>query len=138
VVNASATIKQAAQSLQNSFTLNDVAGAMQLFTPDAVFEDMTLHTRLDGQAQIQRYLIRALTALPYGPGATVAHVVGSDEGGGYEWKAATSASPLVRGNTALELDGNGRISRFTTIYDSSQYPDATYRNLLLLGAEATR
>jgi hypothetical protein len=36
----------------------------------------------------------------------------SDEGGGYEWRAAPSATPLVRGNTALELDDSGNDHSF--------------------------
>jgi len=96
---------------------------------------MALHTRLAGQIQIQRYLARGLAQLPYGVGASVAHVVGSDEGGGYEWRAAPSATPLVRGNTALELDDQGKITRLTTIYDSYQFSDAKYQALVLLGAE---
>ena len=45
------------------------------------------------------------------------------------------ALPLQRGITALELDDNGKITRFTTIYDSFQFPDATYKSLVALGAE---
>ncbi len=137
VVNASATIQQVSQALADRFTLGDVAGAITLFTPDAVFEDMALHVRLDGAVQITHYLSRALNFLPYGPGATLAHVQGSDQGGGYEWKAAVSANPLQRGVSALELDESGKISRFTTVYDSSQLTDAAYRNLLLLTGEPT-
>ena len=135
VVNASTTIKKVAQALQDAFAANDPAKAAQLFTPDAVFEDMALHTRVEGQLQIQRYLTRGLALLPYGPSATVAHVVGSDQGRGYEWRAAMNAAPLVRGNTALELDDNGKITRFTTIYDSFQFSDAAYQTLVQLGAE---
>ena len=150
VVNASATITKVAQALQNALSAGDAAKAAQLFTPDAVFEDMALHTRVEGQLQIQRYLTRGLTQqsppppppplpsphqLPYGPGASLAHVVGSDQGGGYEWRASPAATPLVRGNTAIELDGNGKITRFTTIYDSFQFSDAAYQYLVQLGAE---
>jgi ketosteroid isomerase-like protein len=135
VVNASATIKNVAQALQNAFSAGDAAAAAQLFTPDAVFEDMALHTRVEGQLQIQRYLARGLSLLPYGPGASVAHVVGSDQGGGYEWRVALSASPLVRGNSAIELDEDGKITRFTTIYDSYQFPDNVYQSLVSLAAE---
>ncbi len=135
LVNASARIKHVATTLQAALQAGNAAAAALLFTPDAVYEDMALHTRIQGQVQIQRYLVRGLAQLPYGAGASVAHVVGSDEGGGYEWLAAPSAAPLVRGNTALELDGEGRITRLTTIYDSYQFPDAKYQSLVLLGAE---
>jgi SnoaL-like protein len=135
VVNASATIKKVAQALQDAFSANNPAKAAQLFTPDAVFEDMALHTRVEGQLQIQRYLTRGLGLLPYGSSASVAHVVGSDQGGGYEWRAAMNAAPLVRGITAIELDDNGKITRLTTIYDSFQFSDATYQTLVQLAAE---
>jgi len=135
VVNASATIKQVSQALQNALGSGNAAAAAQLFTADAVYEDMALHTRVEGQIQIQRYLTRGLSQLPYGVGASLAHVVGSDRGGGYEWRAAPSAAPLVRGNTALELDRDGKITRLTTIYDSYQFADAKYDTLVLLGAE---
>jgi hypothetical protein len=96
---------------------------------------MALHTRVEGQLQIQRYLTRGLTLLPYGPGASLVHVDGSDRGGGYEWHAAMSAIPLQRGNTAIELDDDGNITRFTTIYDSYQLTDTAYQSLVQLGAE---
>jgi hypothetical protein len=63
-------------------------------------------------------VVRGLAQLPYGVGAWFADVVGSDQGGGYEWRAAPSATPLARGNTALELDDQGKITRLTAIYDS--------------------
>jgi hypothetical protein len=107
----------------------------QLFTPDAVYEDMALHARVEGQLQIQRYLARGLAQLPYGVGASVANVVGSDRGGGYEWRANTGAAPLQRGNVILELDDTGTISRFTTIYDSYQFTDDRYRALGVLNLE---
>jgi len=135
VVNASARITKVSQALQNAFSAGDAAKAAQLFTPDAVFEDMALHTRVEGQLQIQRYLTRGLPLLPYGTSASLVHVVGSDRGGGYEWRAAMNAAPLVRGNSAIELDDDGNITRFTTIYDSFQFADTVYQSLVLLGAE---
>ena len=139
VVNASATIKKVAQALQNAFSAGDAAKAAQLFTPDAVFEDMALHTRVEGQLQIQRYLARGLGLLPYvgpNPDIVLVHVDGSDQGGGYEWKRPfTAAAPLRRGINAIELDDNGKITRFTTIYDSFQLPDEVYKSLVQLGAE---
>ncbi|MBO0830337.1 MAG: hypothetical protein J2P29_00050 [Actinobacteria bacterium] len=134
---AAAAISNAASSLQAAFAAGDAATAAALFTPDALYEDMALHARLEGQLQIQRYLTRALPLVPYGPGATVANVTGSARGGGYEWHAATSAAPLVRGHTALQLDASGAISRFTVIYDAYQFPDAMYRALGALSLEST-
>ena len=46
-----------------------------------------------------------------------------------------SAIPLVRGITGIELDDNGKITRFTTIYDLFQFPDTVYQSLVQLGAE---
>ncbi len=91
---------------------------------------------MEGQLQIQRYLTRGLGTLPYGRGSSVANVVGSDQGGGYEWHAAASAAPLRRGNAALLLDGSGKISRFTVVYDSYQFSTAKYHALASLNAEA--
>ncbi len=133
---ASRAITSASQQLEAAFAAGDAAAAAQLFTPDAVFEDMALHTRVEGQLQIQRYLTRGLGTLPYGSGASVAHVGGSDQGGGYEWHAAPSAAPLLRGNTALLLDESGKINRFTVNYDSFQFTSAQYRALAGLNAES--
>ncbi len=88
-----------------------------------------------GRLAIQRYLTRALPKVPCGPGARLAHVVGSDLGGGYEWQAAPGF-PQRRGNTALELDKAGQITRLTVVYDSSLFSDADYRALVALSGEA--
>lgn len=135
VVNASARIQQVSQALATAMQTGDAAAAAQLFTADAVFEDMALHSRLEGKIQIQRYLARGLSLLPYGTGASLAHVSGSDQGGGYEWHASSSAAPLLRGISALELDSAGKITRFTTIYDSYQFTDAKYDSLVSLASE---
>jgi hypothetical protein len=136
VVNASAKITSAANALQKALAAGDAAAATALFTFDAVYEDMAAHTRVIGQLQIERYLTRALPTVPYGAGASVAHVVGGDLGGGYEWNAAPSAAPMRRGNTALELDAAGKITRLTTVYDSGLFPYDKYRELVMLAAEA--
>jgi hypothetical protein len=136
VVNASPKIIRAAGALQQAFTSGDAAAATAMFSFDAVYEDMAAHTRLVGQLQIGRYLGRALAQVPYGRGASVAHVVGGDMGGGYEWLAASAAAPMRRGNTELELDADGKITRFVTVYDSGLLPDDRYRQLVLLAAEA--
>ena len=46
-----------------------------------------------------------------------------------------SAIPLQRGNTAIELDDDGNITRFTTIYNSYQLTDQAYQTLVQLAAE---
>ncbi len=95
---------------------------------------MALHSQLLGRLAIRRYLTRALGKAPYGPGAALAHVVGSDLGGGYEWRAGPSF-PMKRGDTALALDAQGRITRLTVVYDSSLLSDADYHAMAQLSVE---
>jgi hypothetical protein len=122
-------------ALQGAFSARDAGGAAFQFSNDAVFEDMALHTQVLGRLQIERYLSRVLGKVPYsGASASVAHVVGGDLGGGYEWHAA-EGFPQKRGNTAIELDKQGRISRLTVVYDAGLFTDATYRQLVQLAAE---
>ena len=90
--------------------------AGELFTYDAQFEDMALRTHIRGQAAITRYLQRALPDLPYAD-ASVRHIVGTGRGGGYEWHAKGHAVP--RGAAGLELDEDGKINSFTTVWDGS-------------------
>src|SRR6516225_3160427 len=54
----------------------DADRAGELFSYDAVFEDMALRAQLRGQAAIVRYLRRALPGLPYAR-ASVRHVAGA-------------------------------------------------------------
>lgn len=82
---AAPEIDWAAHQLNAALSACDAEAAMALFSNDAVFEDITLRTRQEGQTAIGRYLQRALEHLPYGPGTTLRHVLGSVEGGGYEW-----------------------------------------------------
>jgi hypothetical protein len=135
VGNATGRIANKAETLQAAFSAGDARGAALQFSNDAVFEDMALHTQVLGRLAIERYLSRALGKVPYsGATASVAHVVGGDLGGGYEWHAAQGFAQR-RGNTAIELDSQGRISRLTVVYDSGLFTDATYRQLVELGAE---
>jgi hypothetical protein len=134
--NAAPEVVAVAQALQAAFAAGDAAAAVSLFSFDAVHEDMAAHCRLRGQLQIQRYYTRALGQLPYGPGAALAHVEGSRQGGGYEWTAAPVASPMRRGHTCIELDETGKISRLTAIYDSSLLSYSAYTSLVGLAAEA--
>ncbi|HEY5210761.1 MAG TPA: hypothetical protein VIJ42_15090 [Stellaceae bacterium] len=134
VGNATGRIHDVAVRLDAAFSAGDAKMAAAMFSNDAVFDDMALHAQILGRRAIERYLARALVALPYGKGATLAHTVGSDQGGGYEWRPDDSF-PLKRGNTALALDSDGRITRLTTVYDSSLLPDAQYHALVLLSGE---
>lgn len=132
--NSSAHIAQTATDLQGALARSDAAAASALFTPDAVYEDMALHTQILGRLAIARYLSRALGRVPYGKGSTMVHVVGNDQGGGYEWRP-DPAFPMRRGIIALALDEHGQIMHFTTAYDSSLFDDPTYQTLVLLAAE---
>ena len=134
VGNATGRIADACHNLQQAFTSGDAAAAADLFSNDAVYEDMALHGQVLGRLAIKRYLSRALAKVPYGQGAAVAHVVGSDQGGGCEWRAAPGF-PQHRGNTALALDAQGKITRLTVVYDSSLFSDVDYKSLVALAAE---
>jgi hypothetical protein len=137
VSHASPLVRRAASRLHAAFSAGDAAAAAALMSFDAVLEDMASHTRVRGRPQIERYLSRALGRLPYGPGASVAHVDGSDMGGGYEWNAAALAAPMRRGQTALELDRSGQISRITAVYDAGLLSFSAYQSLVSLAAEAS-
>jgi hypothetical protein len=53
-----------------------------------------------------------LATVPYGKGAKLVHVVGSDQGGGFEWTNADSA--VKRGIVAIDLNAAGQIERLNT------------------------
>ncbi|EEU38304.1 uncharacterized protein NECHADRAFT_77138 [Fusarium vanettenii 77-13-4] len=91
-----------------------------LFDVDAVWEDRTTRTVLDGRLAIERYLARALSSLPYGTDATVRHVVGNEQGGGYEWIGGPGAVAR-HGMTALKLNKNGLITWICPVWDASRY-----------------
>ena len=134
VGNATGRIHDTAAALSTAFAAGDAKSAAALFAYDAVYEDMALHAQLLGRLAIERYLARALASVPYGQGATLAHVVGNDQGGGYEFRPA-AGFPMKRGNVALELDKDGKIARLTVVYDSGLLPDDQYRALAALAAE---
>ena len=134
VGNATGRIADTAKRLQAAFTASDAKAAAALFSNDAVYEDMALHSQVLGRLAIERYLGRALGKVPYSTGASVAHVVGADMGGGYEWHAG-AGFPQRRGNTAIELDKQGQITRLTVVYDSGLLTDDAYRQLVLLSAD---
>lgn len=79
------------------------------------------------------FVRRALGELPYGPGETLRHVLGSARGGGYEWQ--TNSEPVRNGITALELDGDSTITRLTAVWDASRMSDAAMRWLTTLSIE---
>lgn len=135
VQNADPAVVHAARRLQAAFAAGDAAAAAALMSVDVVHEDMAAHVRLRGQFQVQRYFTRGLRQLPYGPGSTLLHAEGSRHGGGYEWSTSPAVAPGRRGHTAIGLDAAGRISRLTTVYDSSLLSYPAYQSLVGLAAE---
>jgi ketosteroid isomerase-like protein len=113
-------IAEAAQELTAALAAGDAHHAGELFTYDAQFEDMALRTQIRGQAAITRYLERASPDLPYAQ-TSIRHIVGTDKGGGFEWLAEGRAVP--RGAAALELSQDGKITKFTVVWDSSLLDD---------------
>src|SRR5262252_4766936 len=113
-------VATAAAELSAAFAAGDTDRAGELFSYDAVFEDMALRAQLRGQAAIVRYLRRALPALPYAR-ASVRHVAGAGQGGGYEWRA--DGQPVAVGAAALELSPDGKITKFTVVWDGSLLDD---------------
>jgi len=126
-------LRQITSALATAFAAGDAAGAAELFTVDAAFEDLTLHTTVVGQPAIRAFLSQSLDLLPYGPGTSIRHVVGGVQGGGYEWtrKGAT----VDHGIVAVELDRQARVSRLTTVWDGSLVDDATITAMLVASIE---
>jgi len=120
VTGRAGRIAEAAHALNAAFAAGDPEGAGGLFAYDARFEDMALRTQIRGQAAIIRYLQRALPDLPYAQ-ASIRHIVGADQGGGYEWLAEGRAVP--RGAAALELGQDGKITKLTAGWDGSLLDD---------------
>ncbi|MGI9622700.1 MAG: nuclear transport factor 2 family protein, partial [Acidimicrobiales bacterium] len=129
---AAPEVVEAASSLHAAFSVGDADAASSLLHTDVVYEDMTLRARLLGGIETAGYMSRVLDGVPYGRASILRHVVGGSNGGGFEW---TSADGLV-GITAIELDGDGLITRVTSVYDGRQLPRER-RTLLLRAAFAS-
>src|ERR1700730_4944876 len=130
---ASAKIKDVSQKLAEAFAAGDAAAADALFTNDAVYLDRALRVRILGKQAIGKYLGRVLATAPYGKGAKLMHVVGSDQGGGYEW--TNDASSVKRGIVAIDLNSAGQIVRLDTTWDNGVMSDADLQGLVLLSVE---
>jgi hypothetical protein len=122
-------IQTVTTTLHAALSTGNSTAAADLFSFDAVFEDRSTHTRIEGQSSIEEYLQRALPDAPYGIGATVRHVVGGLQGGAYEWIGAPVAG-TPNGITALELDTTGKITGLYTLWDSSRTSNATLEALV--------
>ncbi|MFM0739570.1 nuclear transport factor 2 family protein [Paraburkholderia xenovorans] len=132
--NASPLMTKVAKGFQSALTKGDVAAAGDLLSYDAVYEDSVLHTQIIGRSAIQRYLSRILPVAPFGQGSTLRHIVGGDQGGGFEWGAVAS-SPVRVGITSLTLDSSGHISRVATVYDGRAIPPAEKEHLVTLSID---
>jgi hypothetical protein len=130
---ASAKIKDVSQKLASAFAAGDAAAAAALFTNDAVYLDRALRVRILGKQAIGRYLARVLATTPYGKGSKLMHVVGSDQGGGFEW--TNDGSSVKRGVVAIDLNSAGQIARLDTTWDNSIMSDADLQGLVLQSIE---
>ena len=130
---ASAKIKDVAQKLSAALAGGDAKAAADLFSYDAVYFDRALRVRVLGKLAIGKYLSRVSAALPYGKGAKLVHVVGSDQGGGYEWTNASGS--VARGVVAIDLNGGGQIERLDATWDNGVMSDADLQALVLLSME---
>jgi hypothetical protein len=130
---AAPQIKDVAQKLSAAFAAADAEAAAALFSSDAVYEDRALRARVLGKLAITKYLHRLLAKAPYGSGSKLAHVVGSDQGGGYEWTNAANA--VKRGIIAIDLDHTGKIARLEATWDNGVMSDADMQTLVQLSME---
>ena len=62
--SAAPAMTRIAGELSTDFARDNSEQAAQLFAPDAVLEDLTLHTAIVGRQSIAAYLARALPSLP--------------------------------------------------------------------------
>jgi hypothetical protein len=130
---ASAKIKDVTRKLADAFAAGDAKTADDLFSPDAVYLDRALRVRVLGKLAIGQYLSRVLATVPYGKGAKLMHVVGSDQGGGYEWTNAHSS--VKRGVVAIDLNGSGQIQRLDATWDNGVMSDGDLQELVLQSIE---
>ena len=126
-------IKDVAQKLSTAFASGDAAAADALFSNDAIFADRALRAVILGKQAIGQYLARVLPTVPYGKGSKLAHVVGSDQGGGFEW--TNDNSSVKRGIVAIDLNSAGQIERLSTTWDNGVMSDADLQALVLLSME---
>jgi len=130
---ASPKIKDVAQKLAAALSSGDAKAAAGLFSNDAAYLDRALRVRVLGQLAIGNYLSRVSGTIPYGKGSKLVHVVGSDQGGGYEW--TNDGSSVKRGIVAIELNSAGQITRLDTTWDNAVMSDADLQGLVLQSIE---
>ena len=130
---ASPKIKDVAKKLATAISSGDAKAAAELFSYDAVYLDRALRVRILGRLAIANYLGRVSGTAPYGKGAKLVHVVGSDQGGGYEW--TNEGSSVKRGIVSIELNSAGQIDRFDSTWDNAVMSDADLHALVLQSVE---
>ena len=130
---ASPKIKDVAQKLAVALSSGDAKAAAGLFSNDAAYLDRALRVRVLGQLAIGNYLGRVSGTIPYGKGSKLVHVVGSDQGGGYEW--TNDGSSVKRGIVSVELNSAGQITRLDTTWDNAVMSDADLQGLVLQSIE---
>lgn len=132
--NATPRLRGVVNSLVAAMSAGDSKSAAALFSYDAIYEDMACRAQVVSRSAIERYLARALSALPNGATSSLRHAVGADAGGGFEWIGA-QGSPAAAGITALVLNAEGAITRATTMYDGGLFGAGQLQSLAALALE---
>ena len=132
--NATPRLRGVVDSLVAAMSAGDSKSAAALFSYDAIYEDMACRVQVVSRSAIERYLARAVSALPNGATSSLRHAVGADAGGGFEWIGA-QGSPVTAGITALVLDAEGAITRATTMYDGGLFGAGRLQSLAALALE---
>ncbi|MFJ4985364.1 nuclear transport factor 2 family protein [Streptomyces sp. NPDC088732] len=123
---AAPVLRRTAREFAAALVAGDAARASSLLHEDVAFEDTSLHLLLEGRSRTRDFLDRTLADLAYGPGSALRHVVGSAQGGAYEW---STGGRVPAGVTALELDGDGTITRVTSTWDASLTPETVLHRI---------
>jgi hypothetical protein len=131
---ASPQIREVTARLTAALNAGDAKTAASLFSYDAVYEDVPSRVQIISRTMIESYFGRALTPLPNGFGSGLRHTLGSHEGGGFEWIAASN-SGIPGGVTVLTLDSSGAITRATTMYDGGRFSEASLQAMVALAIE---
>jgi hypothetical protein len=129
--NGTAKLRRVAADMQAAFAASNAKAAADLVAYDAIYEDLTLRTKIRGRAAIERYLTRILGQAPFGAGAKLRHVVGNDSGGGFEWIGPAN----LGGITALALDPDGKITAIRTVYDGRSLQDQDLKSMTVKALE---
>jgi hypothetical protein len=131
---SSPRIRAVATRLAAALAAGDATSAANLFSYDAIYEDVPCRLQIIGRIMIESYFKRALKSLPNGVGSGLRHTLGSDAGGGFEWIGGLS-SGIPGGITVLTLDSSGAITRATTVYDGGRFSEANLQAMASLAIE---